>query len=46
MEWDEEMDPSAALRAGSLRVKVSRFEELIAWQKAKVLCVNVYKAFD
>jgi four helix bundle protein len=46
MEWDDEMDPSAALRAGSLRVKVSRFEELIAWQKAKVLCVNVYKAFD
>jgi four helix bundle protein len=46
MEWADEMDPSAALRAGSLRVKVSRFEELIAWQKAKVLCVNVYKAFD
>ena len=25
---------------------VSRFEELIAWQKAKVLCIEVYKVFE
>lgn len=27
-------------------MKVSRFEDLIAWQKAKVLCVEVYRAFE
>ena len=27
-------------------MKVERFEDLIAWQKAKVLCVDVYKAFE
>ena len=26
-------------------LKVERFEDVIAWQKAKVLCVAVYRAF-
>lgn len=28
------------------RKKIERFEDLIAWQKAKTLCMEVYKAFD
>jgi four helix bundle protein len=27
-------------------MKIERFEDLIAWQKAKILCVEVYKAFE
>ena len=27
-------------------MKITRFEELIAWQKAKVLTVGIYQAFE
>lgn len=27
-------------------MKIERFEEIIAWQKAKVMCVDVYKLFE
>jgi four helix bundle protein len=27
-------------------MKIERFEEIIAWQKAKVMCVDVYTLFD
>jgi four helix bundle protein len=27
-------------------MKIERFEDIVAWQKAKVLCVNVCKAFE
>ncbi|TVR89972.1 MAG: four helix bundle protein [Saprospirales bacterium] len=27
-------------------MKVNRFEELIAWQKAKLLCIEVYRQFE
>lgn len=27
-------------------MRIERFEDLIAWQKAKVLCIEVYKVFE
>ena len=27
-------------------MKIERFEDLIAWQKAKLLCVSLYKIFE
>ena len=27
-------------------MKIERFEDLIAWQKAKFLCVSLYKIFE
>lgn len=27
-------------------MKIERFEDLIAWQKGRVLCVEVYRAFE
>jgi len=27
-------------------MRIERFEDIIAWQKAKVLCVEVYKLFE
>jgi four helix bundle protein len=27
-------------------MKIERFEDIVAWQKARVLCVEVYKAFE
>ena len=27
-------------------MKIDRFEDSIAWQKAKVLCVEIYRTFD
>ncbi len=27
-------------------MKIDRFEDAIAWQKSKVLCIEIYKTFD
>jgi four helix bundle protein len=29
-----------------IQMRIERFEEAIAWQKAKLLCVEVYKVFE
>jgi four helix bundle protein len=29
-----------------IQMRIERFEEVIAWQKAKLLCVEVYKVFE